>query len=240
MPPANIDTGADGGQFVEFQLPGVQQPADNLLRQIRQADDAHVRPVVIDVVNHTVHPCLPEAKSEAVFTGDSEQPQKRVHCKGIPLAGNGKAHRSRGVACLTIQALDPALLLQQGDGVAEKLLALRRELHAPVAAGQHPNAQFVLKLPHRRGNPRLGQEQLLGRLVDGAAFGDLHDVLKLLKRHRKPPLPLSISLFYYRHFELVVKSLSKKLSTHPAKRILTALRPLCYSISRTKQKISVI
>lgn len=43
MPPANIDTGADGGQFVEFQLPGVQQPADNLLRQIRQADDAHVR-----------------------------------------------------------------------------------------------------------------------------------------------------------------------------------------------------
>ena len=132
------------------------------------------------------------------------------------------------------------LLLQQGDGVAEKLLALRRELHAPVAAGQHPNAQFVLKLPHRRGNPRLGQEQLLGRLVDGAAFGDLHDVLKLLKRHRKPPLPLSISLFYYRHFELVVKSLSKKLSTHPAKRILTALRPLCYSISRTKQKISVI
>ena len=133
-----------------------------------------------------------------------------------------------------------ALLLQQGDGVAEKLLALRRELHAPVAAGQHPNAQFVLKLPHRRGNPRLGQEQLLGRLVDGAAFGDLHDVLKLLKRHRKPPLPLSISLFYYRHFELVVKSLSKKLSTHPAKRILTALRPLCYSISRTKQKISVI
>ena len=140
MPPANIDTGADGGQFVEFQLPGVQQPADNLLRQIRQADDAHVRPVVVDVVNHTVHPCLPEAKSEAVFTGDSEQPQKRVHCKGIPLAGNGKAHRSRGVACLTIQALDPALLLQQGDGVAEKLLALRRELHAPVAAGQHPNA----------------------------------------------------------------------------------------------------
>jgi len=133
-----------------------------------------------------------------------------------------------------------ALLLQQGDGVAEKLLALRRELHAPVAAGQHPNAQFVLKLPHRRGNPRLGQEQLLGRLVDGAAFGDLHDVLKLLKRHRKPPLPLSISLFYYRHFELIVKSLSKKLSTHPAKRILTALRPLCYSISRTKQKISVI
>ena len=71
--------------------------------------------MVIDVVNHTVHPCLPEAKSEAVFTGDSEQPQKRVHCKGIPLAGNGKAHRSRGVACLTIQALDPALLLQQGN-----------------------------------------------------------------------------------------------------------------------------
>ena len=182
--PPEIHAGRDRRQLVELQLPGVQQPPDDLLRQIRQADDADIRPVVIDIVDDAVHSRLPQSQAEAVLIRDLEQPQKSVRHKGIPLAGHQEPNGCRAVPGLTVQPLDPPLLLQQRHGIAEELLPLRRKFHAPVAAGQQCDPQFALQFPDGGGNARLREEQLLRGLVDGAAFGDLHNVLQLLKCHR--------------------------------------------------------
>ena len=61
-------------------------------------------------------------------------------------------------------------MLQQGDGIAEKFLPLRRELHTPVAADENLDAQFFLQFPDGGGNAGLGEKELVSRFIDGAAF----------------------------------------------------------------------
>ena len=179
----DVYTGGHRRQLVEGQLPGVQQTADDLFRQFGQIDDADVRPVVIHIVDHAVHAGLFQCILIAVFLVLLEHFQESVLCKGIPLGGNAEMHRCNGAAGFAVQALDPLLLFQQRDCIAQKLLALRRKLHAPVAADEEFDTQFLLQFPHGGGNAGLGQEQLVGGLVDRTAFGDLHHICQLLKGH---------------------------------------------------------
>ena len=139
--------------------------------------------MVIHIVDHAVHAGLFQCILVAVFLVLLEHFQESVLSKGIPLGGNAEMHRCNGAAGFAVQTFNPLLLLQQRDCIAQKLLALRRELHAPVAADEEFDTQFLLQFPHGGGNAGLGQEQLVGGLVDGAAFGDLHHICQLLKGH---------------------------------------------------------
>ena len=180
---------------MELQLPGVQQASDHLLRQLRQEDDTHIGAVVVHVVNDGVHTGLLDGEVEAAVPGGIQHPQEGVLGEGIPLGGDGEAGGGRRVPGL-VEPLDALLLFQQGDGVAEELLALRGELHAPVAADEELDAQLLLQLPDGGGDAGLGQYQLVGRLIDGPALGDLHHVGQLLKGHAAPSLAVNwLSLF---------------------------------------------
>ena len=155
---------------MKFQVPGIQQPADDLLRQLCQKNDPHIRPVVIYVVDHGVHSGLLRGKAKAVHIGRLKHPQKSVLREGIALGGDGKTDWSRGVAGFSVKAFDPLLLLQQGNRVAEEFLSFRCELHAPVAADKKLDTQLLLQLPDSSGDTGLGEKELVGRFVDGAAF----------------------------------------------------------------------
>ena len=193
--PAYINTGGDRCQFVEGELPGIQQAADDLLRQIRQADDADVRAVVIHIVNHRVHTSLPDGEMIAVVLRNVQQTQKGIHTERVPLAGDGKAHGGI-IPGVLVEPLNPVLLLQQRDRIAEEFLSLLGELYAPVAAGKDPNAQLLLQFPHGGGDAGLGQKELLRRFIDGTAFGDLHHIFQLLKGHARYSFRVHLSLGY--------------------------------------------
>ena len=94
---ADVDAGGHGGHLVELQLPGVQQAADHLLRQLRQEDDAHVGPVIVHVVDDSVHAGLLDGEVEAAGPGGVQHPQEGVLGEGIPLGGDGEAGRGRRI-----------------------------------------------------------------------------------------------------------------------------------------------
>ena len=175
---------------MEAQLPGVQQAADDPLCQLREEDHAHIGAVVIDVVDHSVHPGLFQGEAEAALLRRLEHPQKGVLRKGIALGGDGEAGRGGLAAVLTIEAFDPLLLFQQREGIAEKFLPLRGEVHPPVAAAEELDAQLLLQLPDCRGDAGLRKAQPVGRFVDGPALGDLHHIGQLLKGHGRSFFPV--------------------------------------------------
>ena len=185
--PADVDAGGHGGNLMEHQGPGVQQAADDLLRQLRQKDHAEIRAVVVHIVDHGVHACLLDGEAVAAVLRGLQHPQKGVLRKGIALGGHGEADGRGLVPAGAVQALDPPLLFQEGDGVAQELLPLRGKLHAPVAAMEELDAQLLLQLPHRGGDAGLGEPQLMGRFVDGAAFENFRHIRQLLKCHAPPP-----------------------------------------------------
>ena len=183
MPFADVEAGGHGGQLVKLHLVGVQHPADDFLRQVRQEDDPQVHLVLVHILDHHVHPRLLDGEAEGVFIASLlDHAQKGVLRKGVALGGHGKAGRGNG-SVVAVKALDALLLLQKGHGVAEELLALGGELHAPVAAAEKADAQLVFQLPDGGGDARLGQKELVGRLVDGPAPGHLHQIGQLLKCH---------------------------------------------------------
>ena len=181
---ADKDAGGHGGQFVEGQVPGVQQMADDLLRHLGEENDAHICPVLVDIGNDLFHAGVLDGVLVMVVRNVIQHFQERVVGKGIALGGDAEMHRCGGVPGFTVKLLDPPLLLQHGDGVAEKFPPIRCELNAPVAADEKLDAQLLLQLPHGGGNAGLGEKQLVGSFVDGAAFGDLHYVGQLLKSHQ--------------------------------------------------------
>ena len=181
---ADKDAGGHGGQFVEGQVPGVQQMADDLLRHLGEENDAHICPVLVDIGNDLFHAGVLDGVLVMVVRNVIQHFQERVVGKGIALGGDAEMHRCGGVPGFAVKLLDPPLLLQHGDGVAEKFPSLRREFNAPVAADEKLDAQLLLQLPYGGGNAGLGEKQLVGSFVDGAAFGDLHHVGQLLKSHQ--------------------------------------------------------
>ena len=146
----------NGGDLVKFQIPGVQQAADHFFRQVRQEDDADVRAAVVHVLDDGVHPRLLDGVAVAAARSVPQQPQKGVLGEGIALGGYGETGGSGGVPALSVELFDAPLLLQQGDGIAQKFLSLGRELHAPVAADEELDAQLLLQLPHGGGDAGLG------------------------------------------------------------------------------------
>ncbi len=155
---------------MEDQGPGIQKTENDLFRQLRQADDPDIRPVVIHVVDNGVHVHFPDGKLIAVGLRGLEQLNEGILRKGIALGGDGQMRGRSGVPRLSIAGLDPLLLLQQGGGVAQKLPPVRREFHAPVASDKELDAQLLFQFPDGGGDAGLGEKQLVGRFIDGAAF----------------------------------------------------------------------
>lgn len=120
--------------------------------------------MVIDIVDDGVHPGLPDGKYVPVVRGTPEHPQKSVFCEGVALGGNRKPHRGGGIPGLSIETFNALLLLQKGNGITEKFLALLGEFHTPVAADKKLDAQFLLQLPDGSGNAGLREKKLLQRL----------------------------------------------------------------------------
>ena len=156
---------------------------DDLLRHLGEKNHPYVCPALIHVGNDVFHAGVLDGEVVRAVLGVPQRFDKGIVRKRIPLAGNIKVCRRCGAAIFFIKLLDPLLLLQQGNGVAQKFPPLRRELHTSVAAGEKLNPQFLLQLPHSRGNTGLGKKQLVGGLIDGSALGDLHHISQLLESH---------------------------------------------------------
>ena len=208
---------------MKYQGSGIQVAENHLLRQLRQANDADVRPAVIHVVNDGIHVHLPNGKLVAAGLRRLEQLDKRILCKRIALGGNREMGGRGGVPGLAIAGFNPPLLLQQGNSVAQEFPAIRCELHPPVASNKKLDPQLLLQLPDGGGDAGLREKELVGRFVDGTAFRNFYHVGQLLKRHRASPLFRKLRDII-KYFPGNVKLLAPNLLASPKKLMLTPMR----------------
>ena len=83
---ADKDAGGHSGQFVEGQVPGVQQMADDLLRHLGEENDAHICPVLVDIGNDLFHAGVLDGVLVMVVRNVIQHFQERVVGKEIALA----------------------------------------------------------------------------------------------------------------------------------------------------------
>ena len=182
MAPAHEHMGPQPGQLVELQVPALQNPANEVLRHVRDKNHAQVALLLGHLLDHGGHLHLLEADLDAGLLPQVQELHERLGAEGIALGGDGEADPVFRLA-LAVIAGDLAAALHDGGDLVQQLPAVLRQRHAPVGAVEDGDAQLLLHLGNGAGQGGLGHKQVLGRPVDGAAAVDLQNVAHLQKRH---------------------------------------------------------
>ena len=191
MAPAHEHPGAQLRQLAEFQILFLQNTANEVLRHVGDEDNTQRALAAEHLVDDGGHLHLLEAHLYARLLQQVQVLHERLGAEGIALGCHGQRDPVLRPALAVIPG-DAAAALHDGRDLSHQLPALLRQHHAPVAAAENGDAQFLLHLQNGGGQRRLGHEQVLGRPVHGAAAVHLQDIAHLQKRHLSPPFPTSI------------------------------------------------